>query len=181
MDMPLPTAYSSPSREDGWTPERQFEFVEHLKIHASPRRAAAAVGMSVVSAYKLRNDPASEHFRAQWAVAVSDCMENIREIALDRALNGTLVPILRDGTEVGEALVYSDRTLIALLRLYDAPQRLATHLAQLEAAKRPAGPPPPTREELLARLRKVLRPEQEQGSETVNPAADNEPWPNERE
>jgi hypothetical protein len=59
------------TRRDGWTAERQLRFLDALAHRRSITRAAAAVGMSRESAYRLRSR--TPLFAALW----------------DRALNGT--------------------------------------------------------------------------------------------
>ena len=54
------------SRRDGWTPERQREFVRILHVKRSISAACRAVGMSRKSAYALRERPGAESFAAAW-------------------------------------------------------------------------------------------------------------------
>jgi molybdenum-dependent DNA-binding transcriptional regulator ModE len=52
------------ARRDGWTPERQYRFIAELAATRSIVRACRAVGMSSVSAYKLRVRPDAASFAA---------------------------------------------------------------------------------------------------------------------
>jgi len=51
-------------RHDGWTAERQRNFIALLAAGWRPGRAAARVGMSRKSAYALRSRPGGEGFAA---------------------------------------------------------------------------------------------------------------------
>ena len=66
---PPPSAVALRARHDGWTPDRQRRFLEALAALGSITGAAAVVGMSVRSAYKLRGHPAAASFRAAWDAA----------------------------------------------------------------------------------------------------------------
>ena len=58
------------ARHDGWTPDRQVCFIEQLAATQSLTKACAAVGMSRVSAYKLRAHPDAAEFRSAWEKAL---------------------------------------------------------------------------------------------------------------
>jgi len=58
------------ARHDGWTPERQRRFIEELAAKKSIARACRAVGMSRMSAYKLRDHPGAGEFRSAWRRAL---------------------------------------------------------------------------------------------------------------
>ena len=53
-------------RKDGWTVERQREFIRLLHVRPNIGEAAKAVGMSRRSAYRLRERPGAESFAAAW-------------------------------------------------------------------------------------------------------------------
>ncbi|HEX8224446.1 MAG TPA: helix-turn-helix domain-containing protein [Allosphingosinicella sp.] len=54
------------ARHDGWSHERQLRFVVGLAKGLTPGRAAARLGMSRQSAYKLRKRAGAEDFAAAW-------------------------------------------------------------------------------------------------------------------
>lgn len=54
-------------RRDGWTPERQLAFLVALQCTSSAAKAAASVGMSRESAYRLRARQDGALFAALWA------------------------------------------------------------------------------------------------------------------
>ena len=106
-------------RADGWTLPRQRQFLKMLAVYGSVDQACQSVGMSVSSAYRLRLHPDGEAFRNAWATALQACVPTLREIAFDRAINGTDQPLFEHGVMVGYEKVYSDRLLMFLLRAYD--------------------------------------------------------------
>lgn len=65
----LPVALRA--RRDGWTPARQAQFIALLVRHACVRTAAAALGLSRESAYRLRRHPGGGSFRAAWDTAIT--------------------------------------------------------------------------------------------------------------
>jgi hypothetical protein len=61
-----------PARGKRWTPARQAAFLRVLKETESVSVAAARVGMSRQSAYKLRKRLAGQPFDRGWELAVAD-------------------------------------------------------------------------------------------------------------
>ena len=59
------------TRRDGWTPARQARFIAQLVRTACVRKAAAAIGLTRESAYRLRRRPGAGSFRAAWDTAIS--------------------------------------------------------------------------------------------------------------
>lgn len=53
-------------RHDGWTPERQRDFIAALADTGSVEAACKAVDMAQRGAYELRRQPGAEGFRAAW-------------------------------------------------------------------------------------------------------------------
>src|SRR5690606_17193006 len=68
----VPTFYPVPvrTRRDGWTIERQADFLGMLAECGSVIGACEAVGMSRKSAYRLRALPGAESFAAAWAAVL---------------------------------------------------------------------------------------------------------------
>jgi hypothetical protein len=56
-------------RKDGWTPQRQRDFLLILIQTRSVTRAARAVGLSASSGYRLRRRPDAQAFSAAWNAA----------------------------------------------------------------------------------------------------------------
>ncbi len=104
------------ARHDGWTPERQREFIEHLADTGSVTEAASRVGMSEQSAYRLRRRQEAEAFDAAWEAALERGLQRLTGIAFERAINGAPKRIYYHGELVAEERVFSDRLLIHLLK-----------------------------------------------------------------
>ena len=68
----VPPFYPVPNRtrHDGWTVQRQADFLGMLAETGSVLGACEAVGMSRKSAYALRARPAAESFAAAWDAAL---------------------------------------------------------------------------------------------------------------
>jgi hypothetical protein len=113
-----PDATRRRSRADGWTKQRQQNFLKSLALTGSVQRAAKAVGMSASSAYRLRLHPDAARFRYAWSCALVACASALRQIAFDRAINGTLEDVIQNGACVGTRIVHNDRLLMFLLREY---------------------------------------------------------------
>lgn len=147
MTTPLPKL--TRPRRDGWTPEVQQRFLDELAVSASPAKAAAAAGRSMQSAYKLRARAGGAAFRDGWAAALTSCMLQVREQAVERAFHGYVEPIIKRGRKVGERQVFNNGMLLAMMRLYDAP---AFHADRARAEAVTAAAVPLTPDELVAQF-----------------------------
>jgi len=136
---PQPTSTpSAPTiRRDGWTIARQEAFLTALAAFGCVRQACKAVGMSHVSAYRLRARPAAISFRLAWDAALDCAMNVLEEAALSRAINGVPRPIFYQGEQIGEWRHHDERLAMFLLR-YRRPLRFGSPLDRLP-------PPPPPR------------------------------------
>lgn len=110
------------ARADGWTPLRQAEFLGHLAETRCIKRAAARVGMSRESAYRLRRKPGAEEFAAAWDAILGAPGTPRPKVTLDRLFQqireGRLRPVLRSGLYVGTLKKPDNRALLqALARL----------------------------------------------------------------
>lgn len=103
------------ARHDGWTPERQRAFVEHLADTGSVREAATLVGMTEQSAWRLRRRTGAAGFGAAWDAALRQAMRQLVASALERAIQGTIVRRFYHGELIAEERVHSERLLIHLL------------------------------------------------------------------
>ena len=108
-------------RHDGWTRERQRGFIARLALTGNVSVAAKSVGKSRKSAYDLVARPGAESFAASWARAQSWGHERMRDLAIDRALNGEASPVFFRGRRCGERLRYDNGLLLAALKLLGAP------------------------------------------------------------
>lgn len=104
------------ARVDGWTPERQRAFVEHLAETLCPETAAALVGMSAEGARRLRRRPGAEGFNAACDAALRKGLaERGRAALIDEAVNGRVVRRFYHGELISEERVRSPRLLLALI------------------------------------------------------------------
>ncbi len=129
-------------RQDGWTPDKQWRFVEALAQTGSMTHAVRAVGMSARSAYRLRDHPDGGAFRAAWDAAMAQAWGKLELVALDRAINGEREIIEHDGGLVVERhRPCSPRLLIHLLTMHERHQaaaraeRIAAHKHALVEAQ----------------------------------------------
>ena len=129
-------------RHDGWTPDKQWSFVEALARTASVTQAVRTVGMSTKSAYRLRNHPEAAEFRAAWDAALQQAWGMIDQTVLERVINGERESIERNGYLVAERhKPCSDRLLIHVLGMRERAQvaaraeRAAQHKKDLAEAQ----------------------------------------------
>ena len=118
---PLPEFTPVPrksARHDGWTPARQKAFIEALADTGSVSRACAMVNMSAEGAYHLRRQPQADEFRRAWEAALDYGVARMKDIAFERAVEGTMVPVITGGKLVGWRRIYNDRLLMFCLRHY---------------------------------------------------------------
>jgi hypothetical protein len=110
-------------RKDGWTPQRQQDFIAALAETGCVEQAALAVRMTERSCYRLRRSPGAEGFSAAWDVALQHAARRLLDVAFERAFRGTTEPVFdRDGHKVGTRYRQNDRLLMFLLRAY-MPER----------------------------------------------------------
>jgi hypothetical protein len=106
-------------RHDGWTPERQAQFLEALAQCGCVDEACARVGMGRSSAYELRARMDAESFRAGWSAALDHGIGRIEDAAFSRAINGVTRPVFYKGEKIGEKTYYDERLVMFLLRYRD--------------------------------------------------------------
>jgi len=109
---PVPSAST---RHDGWTPERQVQFIELLAQSGVVAFSARGVGKSAVSAYKLRARPGAESFAAAWDRAIATGQARAFDAAYDRAVNGITTPRYYRGQVIGTRHRYDYRLALAAL------------------------------------------------------------------
>ena len=102
-------------RHDGWTAERQRTFIQCLAETGCVRTACAEVGLNARSAYKLREHTNAQAFRSAWDHATSLATARLTSIAFDRAINGGVERIYRNGELYEERRKPSDKLLMWLL------------------------------------------------------------------
>ncbi|HET7709243.1 MAG TPA: hypothetical protein VFK50_06895 [Sphingomicrobium sp.] len=134
----LTRAVAVRARRDGWTPQKQHDFIAALAESGCVTEAAAAVGMKVRSAYRLRARPGAAAFRQSWDIALDYAVRNLSDAAFSRALHGVATPIFFRGEQVGERRRFDERLTMFLLRYRD-PVRYGAWLDGMEARRHPDG------------------------------------------
>jgi hypothetical protein len=114
-------------RWDGWSRQKQADFIEALAATACVEEACRAVGMSDRSAYALRSRPRARSFRGAWDAALDMGMQRLEQAAFGRALHGVARPVFFKGEQVGEWREYDERLAMFLLR-YRRPERFGAWL-----------------------------------------------------
>lgn len=112
-------------RDDGWTPQRQRAFIEHLTETSNVTAAARAVGMTPQSAWRLRRRPDARAFDAAWEAALERGMDRLVSIALERAIHGTVRERYYHGELIAEERVHHNGLLLALIARGDSMLRHA--------------------------------------------------------
>ena len=133
MDTPAPDDPDVPTftpvalartRRNGWTPERQRDFIAALVRTGRVARAAKAVGISVASAYTLRRRPDAGSFAAAWEAALDWASDRALDDAVARAIHGVTFARTYRGRFVGTLHRYDHRDVVRVLRTTD-PGRFA--------------------------------------------------------
>lgn len=128
------------ARSDGWTPEVQQRFIEALARTGIVEHACEEVGMSVRSAYNLRNAPQGKGFARAWAAVLASAADRLLDVAFEHAIMGEEVPIFdQDGVRTGAKRRYNTRMAMFLLRAYH-PERFR-HAGK--DTRQPGESPPP--------------------------------------
>ena len=110
------------ARADGWTPERQARFIGLLAETGSVAKAARRVGMSRMSAYRLRRCPGAKGFAHAWdaVIAISQGASlPARKVTygelMEHVFEGPLVIRMRRGRFLLARREPSDSALLRLL------------------------------------------------------------------
>jgi len=83
-------------RQDGWTPSRQREFLEHLAVSGLVRTACAAIGISREAAYRLRQRREGAAFAIGWDAALLLARWALADTLMERAVDGQTEVVERD-------------------------------------------------------------------------------------
>jgi hypothetical protein len=121
------------ARHDGWTVERQYDFIVALAETGIVEEACRRVGMSRTSADNLRRRSSGVHFRRAWQAAADYALHRVEEGAHRRARDGVARPIFHKGEQVGEYRHFDERLTMFLLRSF-RPERYGKALDRLLAA-----------------------------------------------
>jgi len=128
-------------RRDGFSADRQREFVEHYRNTASLTDAAHLTGIARSTVYNLLNSPDAGAFRAAIEEAGRGLDTILEATAFERAVNGQEEIVYYQGQRVGVRWKYDNRLLMSLLRARN-PLKYAP-LSEIEGwlARRGVAPP----------------------------------------
>lgn len=118
----VPPFYPVPTRgrRDGWTIQRQADFLGMLAETGSVMGACEAVGMSRKSAYQLRRRPRAESFAAAWDAALGAPIRKVTVTDLAfLAYHGLVRPILFRGRYRGSTRTPDNSALLRLTKQLD--------------------------------------------------------------
>lgn len=102
-------------RHNGWTEQRQRDFIAALAIMGVVSRAAKAVGMTKQSAYALRRRPGAESWAGAWDVALQMGYDRMFDLARERAIVGIVKPRYYRGRQIGTRVTFDYRLALAAL------------------------------------------------------------------
>ncbi len=119
---------------DRWSKPRMAEFLRELAASHCVASAAAAVGMSRQSAYKLRARLKGEPFDIAWEAAFQHGYDALHQAALERALHGVEIPVFHQGEQIGTRRHFDERLTCFLLtaRNRHGAQRLGRYTVASE-------------------------------------------------
>lgn len=120
-------------RLDGWTPDRQRDFLMAVSEGHTVEAACRIVGLSVASAYALRRRAGGAAFAIGWQAACLHARERLADVLLARAIDGQTETITRANGDVVERHRHDNRLATAMLsrldRLADTRVAEGTHQA----------------------------------------------------
>jgi hypothetical protein len=102
-------------RHNVWTRGKMRRFLCALSETGSVSAAAAEVGMSRQSAYRLRARLSGEPFDGAWKTALEFGLQQLAHAALDRALNGVEEDVWYHGEVVGKRVRHDTHLTMFLL------------------------------------------------------------------
>lgn len=108
----------SRKRLAGWSAVRQRLFLSTLAETGCVHLASSGARLSARGAYRLRTR--SPAFARAWDAALQLSVGRLSAIVFDRAINGRVEQIYRDGDLIGERRVPSDKLLTWLLARLDS-------------------------------------------------------------
>lgn len=115
------------ARADGWTPQRQANFLGALAETRSVTAAARKVHMARETAYRLRKAPGAESFAAAWDHVMGLVTQPKRKVTHDergrRAMEGLLKPVMYRGKHVATAQKADNSALLGHMAFLDRVER----------------------------------------------------------
>ena len=106
-------------RVDGWTAERQRTFIRVLSETGCVSQAAAEVGLTPRSAFRLAARPDAQGFARAWAWAQTIAATRLTSRAFEYAVHGMRETVWKGGVCVAERRRPSEKLLIYLLTHLD--------------------------------------------------------------
>jgi hypothetical protein len=106
-------------RHDGWTPDRQRDFLERIADGYTVGVACRIVGMTPGSAYALRRRAGGAVFALGWRAANLVARDHVAERLLARAMDGQTETITRADGSVVERHRYDNRLACSMLARLD--------------------------------------------------------------
>lgn len=125
-------ATASP-RHDGWTPDRQRRFCELLAESGRVDQAAASVGMSRETAYRLRRRAEGRAFAIAWDAALLLARQRLIDETFELAFTGAVEQVVRDGQVIAERRKRDPRMLLAAISRLGYSDTLASPVSQAVA------------------------------------------------
>jgi len=104
---------STSARHDGWTAERQRQFIDLLATHGGVAHAARTLGMTPQTANRLRRRPGAESFARAWDLALVEGRQRAYDEAVRRGKDGVRIPVIRNGRVVAHRHRFDNRLLFA--------------------------------------------------------------------
>lgn len=142
-------------RSDGWTPQRQRDFIAALADDGRVSHAARQVCMSENSCYRLRRSPGGENFAKAWDVARAHAAHRLLDLAFEQAIDGTDEPVFdKNGNRVGRRMRQNGKMQAFLLRAY-FPERFRHAHKDVRHPHEAAPPALPTLEQAMEQLEPV--------------------------
>lgn len=120
-------------RHDGWTPERQRRFCEHLAECGRVDQAASLVGMTRETAYRLRRRAEGRAFAVAWDAALLLARQRLIDETFELAFIGSVEQVVRDGQVIAERRKRDPRMLLATITRLGFPSALGNPAAQAAA------------------------------------------------
>ena len=107
-------------RVDGWLPWKKARFLLVLVAGGVVADACRAAGMSVSSAYALKNRRSGRAFGRMWdAILIHRARGRLADNNLSRAMNGCVEQVLKDGVVIAERRRFDNRLSMAVLTRLD--------------------------------------------------------------
>ena len=103
-------------RHDGWTPQRQRDFIAALAVTGVVSQAARAVGMSHTSAYNLRRRRGARSFAIARDMVQDEARERALAFVTDHVINGVTRARFYRGKFVGTIHTVENRMAMTALR-----------------------------------------------------------------